>query len=61
VRSKFKTDVNGMFEIVLQSGEYTVVPDASAPILFPEQHTRALIVPEDGFADVVLGFDTGIR
>ena len=59
--ARFESDENGSFEVALAPGEYTVVPDPLAPILFPEQQTRAVSVPADGFADVVLDFDTGIR
>jgi hypothetical protein len=59
--ARFASDEDGIFEVVLFPGEYTVVADPSAPILFPEQQTKAVSVPEDGFADVVLEFDTGIR
>jgi len=59
--ARFESDENGNFELALFPGEYTVVPGPSAPILFPEQQTRAVSVPADGFADVVLDFDTGIR
>ena len=59
--ARFASDEDGIFEVVLPPGEYTVVADPSAPILFPEQQTRAVTVPEDGFVDVVLEFDTGIR
>ena len=58
---RFESDDNGNFTVLLLPGEYTIVPDASAPILFPEQQTKLVIVPEDGFADVILMFDTGIR
>jgi hypothetical protein len=59
--ARFASDEDGFFEVALSPGEYTVVADPSAPILFPEQQTIAVTVPEDGFADVVLEFDTGIR
>ncbi len=59
--ARFKSDENGFFEVALSPGEYTIVPDSSAPILFPEQQATSVTVPEDGFADVVLSFDTGIR
>jgi hypothetical protein len=59
--ARFESDENGNFEVALAPGEYTVVPGPSAPILFPEQQTKAVTVPEDGFADVFLEFDTGIR
>ena len=57
----FASDDNGNFTVVLPPGEYTIVPDESAPILFPEQQTKLVIVPETGFIDVILRFDTGIR
>ncbi len=59
--ARFASDEDGIFEVALSPGEYTVVADPSAPILFPEQQTIAVTVPQDGFADVVLEFDTGIR
>ena len=58
---RFESDDNGNFTVLLLPGEYTIVPDASAPILFPEQQMKLVIVPEGGFADVILMFDTGIR
>jgi hypothetical protein len=61
VVASFKSDDNGYFTVALPPGEYIIVPDASAPILFPEQQTKSVIVPETGFADVILRFDTGIR
>ncbi|MGI9234150.1 MAG: hypothetical protein ACR2RD_11010 [Woeseiaceae bacterium] len=59
--ARFQSDENGIFEVLLPPGEYTVVPGPSAPVYFPEQQTKDVTVPADGFADVVLGFDTGIR
>ncbi len=59
--ARFESDDNGNFTVVLPPGEYTIVPDASAPFPSPEQQTKSVIVPEDGFADVILMFDTGIR
>jgi len=61
VVARFESDENGNFKVLLPPGEYTIVPDASAPILFPERQTRDVTVPEDGFADVTLRFDTGMR
>jgi len=59
--ARFESDENGSFEVALVPGEYTVVPGPSAPILFPEQQTKTVSAPEDGFAEVLLEFDTGIR
>lgn len=61
VVARFESDENGNFKVLLPPGEYTIVPDASAPILFPKRQTRDVTVPEDGFADVTLRFDTGMR
>jgi hypothetical protein len=58
---RFQSDEDGQFEIDLRPGEYTVVPDASAPFPNAGQQTRPVTVPEQGYADVILRFDTGIR
>lgn len=59
--AQFESDENGNFEVALAPGDYTIVPDESAPILFPEQQATPVTVPEDGYVDVVFSFDTGIR
>jgi hypothetical protein len=57
----FESDDQGNFEVMLPPGEYTIVPDKSTPIPFAERQKTAVTVPEDGFADVTLRFDTGMR
>ena len=59
--ARFESDEKGRFEVPLGPGEYTIVPDKSAPILFPHQQKKAVTVPEEGFAEVTLRFDTGMR
>ena len=59
--ARFKSDDNGNFTVLLAPGDYTIVPDASAPLPYPEQQQQFATVPENGFADVILRFDTGIR
>lgn len=59
--ARFETDEKGRFKILLPPGEYTIVPDASAPILFPKRQKKEVTVPEDGLADVTLEFDTGMK
>ncbi len=59
--ARFESDENGNFKVLLPPGEYTIVPDASAPIPYPKRQTKDVTVPEDGFADVTLRFDTGMR
>ena len=61
VVAHFESDDNGNFRVVLLPGDYTIVADASAPILRPEQQPKLVTVPVNGFADVTLEFDTGIR
>jgi hypothetical protein len=58
---RFASDNEGRFEVALAPGEYTVVPDDSAPILNPSHQRRDVEVPQDRFAFVTLRFDTGIR
>lgn len=59
--TRFESDENGCFEVLLPPGEYTIVPGRSAPILFPQRQGKEVTVPEDGFARVTLRFDTGMR
>ncbi len=61
IAGRFQSDDDGQFEIDLRPGDYTVVPDASAPFPNPEGQTRSVTVPEQGYAEVILRFDTGIR
>ena len=59
--ARFESDKNGCFKVLLPPGEYTIVPDESASILFPKRQKKEVTVPEDGFADVTLKFDTGMK
>ena len=59
--ASFESDDKGHFEITLPAGEYTIVPDKSTPMPFPGQQKKTVTVPEDGFAEVTLRFDTGMR
>ena len=61
VVARFTSDEDGGFKVLLSPGDYTIIPDKSAPILFPKRQKKKVIVPEDGFADVTLRFDTGMR
>jgi hypothetical protein len=61
VVAHFESDDDGNFRVVLVPGEYRIVADASAPLLNPELQPKLVTVPENGFADVTLEFDTGIR
>jgi len=57
----FKSDAKGIFEVLLPAGEYTIVPDQSTPIPGPGRQKTTVTVPEDGFADVTIRLDTGMR
>ena len=59
--TQFESDENGHFAVVLPPGKYTIVPDASVPNPIMRRQRRTVTVPEDGFAEVVLKFDTGMR
>jgi hypothetical protein len=61
VVTRFESDERGCFEVLLPAGEYTIVPDKSAPISFPARQRKTVTVPEGGFARVILRFDTGMR
>lgn len=59
--AKFKSDKKGHFEALLPAGDYTIVPDNSTPIPAPQGQKKSVTVPVDGFAEVTLRFDTGMR
>ena len=59
--ARFKSDKKGNFEVLLPAGNYTIVPDKSTPIPAPQNQTKTVTVPGDGFAVVTLRFDTGMR
>ena len=59
--ARFKSDDKGYFEVSLPAGEYTIVPDKSTPIPYSQRQRKTVTVPEDGFAVVILKFDTGMR
>ena len=59
--AQFKSDKNGNFEAPLPAGDYTIVPDKSTPIPAPQSQIKTVTVPADGFAEVTLRFDTGMR
>jgi len=58
--AEFKTGDDGRFRLEIDPGEYLIVPDASAPILFPEGQAKAVTVPKGTVVTVRLDFDTGI-
>jgi hypothetical protein len=59
--ARFESDEEGHFKVFLPPAKYTIVPDKSAPILFPQRQKTEVTVPRDGFADVTLRFETGLR
>lgn len=59
--ARFKSDKKGNFEVLLPAGDYTIVPDKSTPVPAPQNQIKKVTVPVDGFAEVTLRFDTGMR
>ena len=59
--TRFQTDEDGLFEVALRPGVYTLVPDESAPILQPHLQRQTVTVQPDQITTVILNFDTGIR
>ena len=59
--ARFESDHLGNFEVLLPPGDYTIGPDRSAPIPAPQNQRKTVTVPEDGFNEVTLRFDTGMR
>lgn len=59
--ARFKSDKNGNFDVLLPAGDYAIVPDNSTPIPAPQSQSKSVTVAENGFAEVTLRFDTGMR
>ena len=59
--ARFKSDKMGKFELSLAVGDYSIVPDKATPIPAPQSQIKLVSVPVDGFAEVTLRFDTGMR
>jgi hypothetical protein len=47
--------------VYLPPGPYLIQPAADAPIISPQQQSKAAVVGESGLTSVHLEFDTGIR
>ncbi len=57
-----RSDADGEFEVRLPPGEYRIVPlqpDPTSP--FPFASPVDVVVPADGFVEVQIDYDTGIR
>lgn len=59
--TRFESDKQGSFVVYLPAGKYMIIPDESKPALFPGKQEKFITVPEDGFAEVTLRYDTGMR
>jgi hypothetical protein len=61
VVATFRSDAQGRYEIQLQAGEYTIVPDSDAPIMTPGAQAKDVTVGASGTTMLDFHFDTGIR
>ena len=60
--AQFRSDASGQFTILLQPGDYTIVPAPDAPIISPGMQIKSVSVADSGALTMVrLTFDTGIR
>jgi hypothetical protein len=59
--AEFESDGSGRFEVALPPGEYTIVPGKKTPIPMAEKQTTRVIVPEDGFAEITIRLETGMK
>ncbi len=57
----FQSDAEGHFRVPLSPGEYTIIPDGSAPIIHPTSQKKEVTVNRNEYTKVQLVFDTGIR
>ena len=59
--ARFESDKKGYFELLLPAGDYMIVPNIGTPIPAPQSQGKPVSVPTDGFIEVTLRFDTGMR
>ena len=59
--SQFRSGQDGRFIVMLEPGQYRVVPAANAPIIFPASQAKTVDVLGRGLTEVRFTFDTGIR
>ncbi|MFQ5769300.1 MAG: hypothetical protein ACE5HX_02105 [bacterium] len=59
--AEFQSNEEGYFLIRLSPGQYTIIPDESAPIIQPISQRKNVVVDGNRFTQVTLIFDTGIR
>ena len=57
----FHSDGAGLFSIELPPGDYIITADSTAPIMFPAQQAKTVLVEPNTVVRVALDFDTGIR
>ena len=61
VVATFDSDKEGRYSVLLAPGEYLITPDQDAPVIFPLQQSQSVKVGDEGFTEIDLYFDTGIR
>jgi hypothetical protein len=61
VVSRFRSDQDGRFTVMLEPGAYRVVPASEAPIIFPASQAKTVTVLASGLTEIRLTFDTGLR
>ena len=59
--AQFQSNADGHFRVALDPGTYTIVPEASAPLINPRSQRHDATVHTGGMTQVTLVFDTGIR
>jgi hypothetical protein len=59
--AQFRSDEQGKFELLLSAGDYTIVPDRGTPMPAAQSQVKPVTVPAEGFVEVTLRFDTGMR
>lgn len=59
--ARFESDGRGCFAVSVPAGDYTITPDKSTPVPYPERQTTQVTVPEDGYAVVTIRLDTGMK
>lgn len=59
--AQFTTDRMGQFELALPPGDYTIVPDKKIPIPNARRQITRVTVPDNGYIEITIRLDTGMK
>ena len=57
----FFSDENGSYSVMLEPGDFKIIPDQTAPVIMPEHQVKEITIDGGNVKKQDLYFDTGIR